>query len=96
MGGISSAALESRIVLWLIADQHSGRPRHVGNNKDQTDIVEAIQGLLNYYVNANRPLRDDQERKVVRFAARVLRELEGGTRNRRSGLPPRAQTASMR
>ena len=45
---------------------------------DKTDIIKAIQGLLNYYVNANRPLRDDQERKIVTFAERVLRELQGG------------------
>jgi hypothetical protein len=52
-------------------------PQHVRNNMDKVDIIKAIQGLLSYYVNANRPLRDDQERKVVRFAERVLRGLQG-------------------
>lgn len=45
---------------------------------DKADIIKAIKGLLSYYVNANKPLRDDQEQKVVRFAERVLRELQGG------------------
>jgi len=45
---------------------------------EKTDIIKAVQGLLSYYVNANRPLRDDQERQVVTFAERVLRELQGG------------------
>ena len=45
---------------------------------DKTDIIRAIQGLLNYYVNAKRPLGDDQERQVVTFAERVLRQLQGG------------------
>jgi hypothetical protein len=44
---------------------------------DKTDIIRAIQGLLNYYVNAKRPLGDDQERQVVTFAEKVLRELHG-------------------
>lgn len=54
---------------------------------DQTDIMKAIHGLLDYYVNANRPLRDDQERKVVTFAARVLRELQGGDTRSQVGPP---------
>ena len=45
---------------------------------DKTDIVKAIQGLLNYYLNPKKRLREKQERQVVTSAKRVLRELRGG------------------
>jgi hypothetical protein len=61
---------------------------------DKTDIIKAIQGLLSYYVNANRPLRDDQERKVVTFAERVLRELQGGD-SKSQIVPPSKDSESQ-
>ena len=44
---------------------------------EKTEIIRAIEGLLKYYVDATRSFKNDQERQVVTFAEKVLRELHG-------------------
>jgi hypothetical protein len=70
-----------------LSDRRWQEPQQMRNNMDKADIIKAIQGLLSYYVNANKPPRDDQEQKVVRFAERVLLELQGGDSQSLVGRP---------
>lgn len=60
----------------------------MGTGMKKTDMIKALEGLLKYYADANRPFKDDREREVVTFAERVLRELQGGG--------PKAQTVPSR
>ena len=54
--------------------QHWGRSQCVGNGMDKTYIVKAIKRLLTYHVSPKKRLREKQERQVVTFAKRGLRE----------------------
>jgi hypothetical protein len=58
-----------------------------------TDIVKAVQGLLNYYLNPKKRLREEQARQVVP-SARLLRESRGGG-SKSQVVPPREGSESQ-